>query len=126
MLVVAAGHLFGVPREQTVCAGLAVECAHMQSLIHDDLPCMDDDDMRRGKPALHRACDEATAVLAGDALLVLAFEILATPRTYPDPEVRTELIAKLAGAPGMAGGQMLDILALSGDVDVAAVTQSQG
>jgi farnesyl diphosphate synthase len=129
MLVVAAGDLFGVPREQTVCAGLAAECVHVQSLIHDDLPCMDDDDLRRGKPALHRAFDEATAVLAGDALLVLAFEILAAPRTDPDAEVRTELIAKLAkaaGAPGMAGGQMLDILAQSGDADVAAVTQLQG
>jgi farnesyl diphosphate synthase len=129
MLVAAAGDLFGVPREQTVCAGLAVECVHVQSLIHDDLPCMDDDDIRRGRPALHRAFDEATAVLAGDALLVLAFEILASPRTYPDPEVRTQLIAKLAkaaGAPGMAGGQMLDILAQDGDVDFAAVTQLQG
>ena len=129
MLVVAAGDLFGVPREQTVCAGLAVECVHVQSLIHDDLPCMDDDDLRRGKPALHRAFDEATAVLAGDALLVLAFEILAAPRTYPDPEVRTELIAKLAkaaGAPGMAGGQMLDILAQNGGLDVAAVIELQG
>jgi farnesyl diphosphate synthase len=129
MLVVAAGDLFGVPREQTVCAGLAAECVHVQSLIHDDLPCMDDDDLRRGKPALHRAFDEATAVLAGDALLVLAFEILAAPRTDPDAEVRTELIAKLAkaaGAPGMTGGQMLDILAQSGDVDVAAVTHLQG
>ena len=129
LLVVATGDLFGVPREQTLCAGLAVECVHVQSLIHDDLPCMDDDDMRRGKPALHRAFDEGTAVLAGDALLVLAFEILAAPRTYPDPEVRTELIAKLAkaaGAPGMAGGQMLDILAQSGGVDIAAVTQLQG
>jgi farnesyl diphosphate synthase len=129
MLVVAAGDLFGVPREQTVCAGLAAECVHVQSLIHDDLPCMDDDDLRRGKPALHRAFDEATAVLAGDALLVLAFEILAAPRTDPDAEVRTELIAKLAkaaGGPGMAGGQMLDILAQSGELDVTAVTQLQG
>jgi farnesyl diphosphate synthase len=129
LLVVASGDLFGVPRKQTVSAGLAVECVHVQSLIHDDLPCMDDDDIRSGKPALHRAFDEATAVLAGDALLVLAFEILAAPRTYPDPEVRTELIAKLAqaaGAPGMAGGQMLDILAQSGGVDVAAVTELQG
>jgi farnesyl diphosphate synthase len=127
LLVVAAGDLFGVPREQTLCAGLAVECVHVQSLVHDDLPCMDDDDLRRGRPALHRAFDEATAVLAGDALLVLAFEILAAPRTYPDAEVRTELILKLAkaaGAPGMAGGQMLDILARS-DLDAAAVTQLQ-
>jgi farnesyl diphosphate synthase len=127
LLVVAAGDLFGVPREQTLCAGLAVECVHVQSLVHDDLPCMDDDDLRRGRPALHRAFDEATAVLAGDALLVLAFEILAAPRTYPDAEVRTELILKLAkaaGAPGMAGGQMLDILAQS-DLDAAAVTQLQ-
>jgi farnesyl diphosphate synthase len=129
LLVVAAGDLFGVPREQTVCAGLAIECVHVQSLIRDDLPCMDDDDLRRGRPTLHRAFDEATAVLAGDALLVLAFEILVAPRTYPDADVRTELIVKLAkaaGAPGMAGIQMLDILAQSGDLDVATMTQLQG
>ena len=93
---------------------LAVECIHVYSLIHDDLPCMDDDDLRRGKPTLHRAFDESTAVLAGDSLHALAFEILADEATHEDPFVRAELVAELArasGPAGMAGGQMMDLAA---------------
>lgn len=95
-------------------AGVAIECLHCYSLVHDDLPAMDDDDLRRGKPTVHRAFDEATAILAGDALMTLAFEILAHPRTHPDPAVRAELVLGLAcaaGVNGMAGGQMLDLAA---------------
>jgi farnesyl diphosphate synthase len=117
LLVMASADLFAVPRDQALRAALAVECIHVQSLIHDDLPCMDDDDLRRGKPTVHKAFDEATAVLAGDALHALAFEILADPMTHPDGEVRCSLaleLAKAAGAGGMAGGQMLDLLPASG------------
>jgi farnesyl diphosphate synthase len=113
VLVAASADLFGVPRSQALRAGLAVECIHVHSLIHDDLPCMDDDDLRRGKPTVHKAFDEATAVLAGDALHSLAFEVLADPATHPDGGVRCELARDLAmavGAGGMAGGQMLDLL----------------
>lgn len=113
VLVMASSGLFGVPRGQALRAGLAVECVHVHSLIHDDLPCMDDDDLRRGKPTVHKAFDEATAVLAGDALHALAFEVLADPATHPDGAVRCELardLAVAAGAGGMAGGQMLDLL----------------
>ncbi|HEX8415378.1 MAG TPA: polyprenyl synthetase family protein, partial [Sphingomicrobium sp.] len=91
LLVGASAELFGVPRERALRAGLAVECIHVQSLIHDDLPCMDDDDLRRGKPTVHIAFDEATAVLAGDSLLALAFEILCDDLTHPSAEVRCEL-----------------------------------
>jgi farnesyl diphosphate synthase len=93
-------------------AGAAIECVHAYSLIHDDLPAMDDDDLRRGRPTAHRAFDEATAILAGDALQTLAFEILADPRTDPDAEIRVTLsagLARAAGLAGMVGGQMLDI-----------------
>jgi farnesyl diphosphate synthase len=128
LLVVASASLFGVPRRQALRAGLAVECVHVHSLIHDDLPCMDDDDLRRGKPTVHRAYDEATAVLAGDALLALAFETLADPATHPNSEVRSTLVLELAkavGVGGMAGGQMLDLLPWTDDVDLAAVTRLQ-
>jgi farnesyl diphosphate synthase len=128
LLVVASASLFGVPRRQALRAGLAVECVHVHSLIHDDLPCMDDDDLRRGKPTVHRAYDEATAVLAGDALLALAFETLADPATHPNSEVRSTLVLELAkavGVGGMAGGQMLDLLPWTEDVDLAAVTRLQ-
>ena len=93
---------------------LAVECIHVYSLIHDDLPSMDDDDLRRGKPTLHRAFEESTAILAGDSLHALAFEILADEATHEDPFVRAELVAELArasGPAGMAGGQMMDLMA---------------
>ncbi len=109
-------------------AGLAVECIHAHSLIHDDLPCMDDDDLRRGKPTVHVAYDEATAVLAGDSLLALAFEILCDPQTHPSAEVRAELtkeLAHAAGAFGMAGGQMLDLLPIQGPVDIDKIARLQ-
>lgn len=128
LLVLATGDLFGVERAQSLRAGLAVECIHVHSLIHDDLPCMDDDDLRRGKPTVHIAFDEATAVLAGDSFLSLAFEILADPRTHPDAECRCQLVAELArasGANGMAGGQMLDLLPLQGPADWEAITRLQ-
>lgn len=127
LLTVAACSLFGVDRERALRAGLAVECIHAYSLIHDDLPCMDDDDLRHGKPTLHRAYDESAAVLAGDSLHALAFEILADPATHEDPFVRVELIAELArasGPAGMAGGQMMDLMA-DGAGDLASVTRLQ-
>ena len=111
-LVVQSAALFDVPRPQALRVGAALECVHCYSLVHDDLPAMDDDDLRRGKPTAHKAYDEATAILAGDALLTIAFEILSDAATHPDPDVRLRLIsglAKAAGAAGMAGGQMLDI-----------------
>jgi farnesyl diphosphate synthase len=115
-LMVESAALFGVPRRQALRAAAALECVHCYSLVHDDLPAMDDDDLRRGKPTLHRAFDEATAILAGDALLTFAFEILADEATHPDPQTRLALIsglAKASGMAGMAGGQMLDIEAES-------------
>ena len=128
LLACASADLFDVPRSMSLRAGLAVECVHAHSLIHDDLPCMDDDDLRRGKPTVHVAFDEATAVLAGDSLLALAFEILADPTTHPDAEVRSELIGELArsaGATGMAGGQMLDLSPSSLTADFEAITRLQ-
>ena len=100
--------------EAALNAGAALECIHCYSLVHDDLPAMDDDDMRRGRPTVHKAFDEATAILAGDALLTLAFEILADPVTHPDPAIRCALslgLARASGRAGMAGGQMLDLSA---------------
>lgn len=111
-LVVESAALFGVSEAQSLPAGAAFECVHCYSLIHDDLPAMDDDDLRRGRPAVHRAFDEATAILAGDALLTLAFDVLARDTAHPDPAIRAALISLLArasGIGGMAGGQMLDL-----------------
>ena len=111
-LVVESAALFGVPRSQALRAGAALECVHCYSLVHDDLPAMDDDDLRRGKPTTHKAFDKATAILAGDALLTYAFEILSDEATHEDPKVRLRLVsglAKAAGVAGMVGGQMLDI-----------------
>jgi farnesyl diphosphate synthase len=128
LLVVAASALFHTARERAVRVGGAVECIHVYSLIHDDLPAMDDDDLRRGKPTLHKAYDEATAILAGDSLHALAFEILAGEATHEDPFVRAELVAELAraaGPTGMAGGQMMDLAAAGGALDLAAVTRLQ-
>jgi farnesyl diphosphate synthase len=128
LLVVLSGRLFGVSEETALRAGLAVEAIHAHSLIHDDLPCMDDDDLRRGRPTVHKAYDEATAVLAGDSLLALAFEVLADPETHPDAAIRSELVVSLsraAGAAGMAGGQMIDISSPSLTLDLAGVTQLQ-
>ncbi|RZI74704.1 MAG: 4-hydroxy-3-methylbut-2-enyl diphosphate reductase [Pseudomonas sp.] len=112
LLVIAVSDLVGGSRTYALRIGAAIECVHAQSLIHDDLPCMDDDDLRRGQPTLHRKFDEATAILAGDALLALAFEILADPRTHPDGSVRAALVLALAravGQDGLAGGQMMDL-----------------
>lgn len=128
LLVVAGCNLFKVNRARALRAGLAVECIHVYSLIHDDLPCMDDDDLRRGKPTLHRAFDECTAILAGDSLHALAFEILADEATHEDPFVRAELgatLARAAGPEGMAGGQMMDLMAGDAAFDLAAVTRLQ-
>ena len=128
LLVTAACGLFMVARDRALRAGLAVECIHVYSLIHDDLPCMDDDELRRGKPTLHRAFDECTAILAGDSLHALAFEILADEATHEDPFVRSELVAELArasGPAGMAGGQMMDLMAEEASLDLGAVTRLQ-
>jgi farnesyl diphosphate synthase len=113
-LVVASAALFGVPRTRALMVGAALECVHCYSLVHDDLPAMDDDALRRGRPTVHKAFDEATAILVGDSLLTLAFDVLAREATHPDPAVRVELVAALAcaaGVGGMAGGQMLDLAA---------------
>jgi farnesyl diphosphate synthase len=113
-LVVESASLFGVPRQNSLMAGAALECVHCYSLAHDDLPAMDNDDLRRGRPTTHKAFDEATAVLAGDGLLTFAFDILARPETHPDAKVRLELVsalARAAGLGGMVGGQMLDLAA---------------
>ena len=128
LLVCATAKLFGVDRDAAVAAGCAVEAIHAYSLIHDDLPCMDDDDLRHGKPTLHRAFDEATAVLAGDCLHALAFDILTMPGTSSDPFVRAELVATLAkasGHEGMAGGQMMDIVSDEEEYDIRQVTRLQ-
>lgn len=113
-LVIESAALFGIPAEQAVTAATAIECIHCYSLVHDDLPAMDDDDLRRGRPAVHRAYDEATAILAGDGLLTLAFDLLAGEDAHPDAAVRIALVralARAAGIGGMVGGQMLDLTA---------------
>jgi farnesyl diphosphate synthase len=128
LLVLASSALFNVSREAALRVGTAIECIHVYSLIHDDMPCMDDDDMRRGKPTVHKAFDEATAVLAGDSLHALSFEILADEATHPDPFVRAELvmeIARASGPAGMAGGQMMDLMAGDAGFDLAGVTRLQ-
>ena len=128
LLVRASADLFAVDHECSGRAGLAIESIHVYSLIHDDLPAMDDDDMRRGKPTVHKLFTEATAILAGDCLHALAFEILADPATHPDPFVRAELVldlARSAGPTGMAGGQMMDIEAEKARFDLPTVTRLQ-
>jgi len=128
LLVFATAGLFGVDRDCMGRVALAIECIHVYSLIHDDLPAMDDDDMRRGKPTVHKLFDEATAVLAGDCLHALAFEILADPATHPDPFVRAELVldlARAAGPNGMAGGQAMDIEAEKASFDLNTITRLQ-
>jgi farnesyl diphosphate synthase len=113
-LVVETAALFGVARERALLAGAALECVHCYSLAHDDLPAMDDDDLRRGQPATHKAFDEATAILAGDALLTFAFDLMARDTVHPNAAVRVALVTGLArasGIGGMAGGQMLDLAA---------------
>lgn len=128
LLLTATAELFGVSRTAAVNAACAVEAIHCYSLVHDDLPCMDDDELRHGKPTVHRAFDEATAVLAGDALHALAFDILTQPDTSTDPFVRAELVACLArasGHDGMAGGQMMDMMADTAAYDLQQVARLQ-
>ncbi len=128
LLTVAASQLFGMDEERAIRAGAAIEAIHVYSLIHDDLPCMDNDDLRRGKPTVHKAFDDATAVLAGDCFHDLAFEILSDVATHEDPFVRAELVLELArasGPHGMAGGQMLDLGAEGETLDLGAISRLQ-
>jgi farnesyl diphosphate synthase len=128
-LVLASSHLFGVSAHSALQAAVAIEMMHTYSLIHDDLPAMDDSDLRRGRPTCHKAFDEATAILAGDGLLTMAFEVLADPDTHGDPAVRVELVSALAkagGSAGMVGGQMIDLLAEHDQtLDIGAITRLQ-
>lgn len=127
-LVIQSADLFSVPRQHATRVAAALELVHCYSLIHDDLPCMDDDDYRRGVPTVHKKFDEATAVLAGDALQSLAFSILADPQTHSSAEVRISLTAKLAraiGIKGMVGGQTMDMYASADDIDIITITRLQ-
>lgn len=127
-LVCASAALFDAPRSQALRVAAAIEMVHCYSLVHDDLPAMDDDDLRRGRPTVHKKYDEATAILAGDALLTEAFAVLADPATHSDGAVRANLVAELAaasGARGMVGGQMIDLMAASLDLDQAGLTRLQ-
>jgi farnesyl diphosphate synthase len=128
LLVLQSSALFGVAESCAVRAAAAIEFVHCYSLIHDDLPAMDDSDLRRGRPTVHKQFDEATAILAGDALLTLAFEVLADPATHEDPNIRCQLVAALAaaaGANGMCGGQMLDLLGENKELDAAGIARLQ-
>ena len=128
LLVLAGAQLFGVAQRSALQVAAAVEMVHAYSLIHDDLPAMDDSDLRRGRPTNHRQFDEATAVLAGDGLLTMAFQVLADPDTHGDPAVRAELVSSLAdaaGAAGMVGGQMIDLMAEKQRLDIGAITRLQ-
>jgi farnesyl diphosphate synthase len=127
-LVMQSASLFSVSTSAALRVACAIEMIHCYSLVHDDLPCMDNDDLRRGRPTCHRQFDEQTALLAGDALLTRAFEVLANPATHSDPQVRCELVTDLAqasGALGMVGGQMIDLQAHGLDLDVAGITRLQ-
>lgn len=127
-LVVESGKLFGIELEKMFRVAVALECVHTFSLVHDDLPCMDDDDTRRGKPTTHIAFDEATAVLAGDALLAFAFELAGSEQTHQDPFVRCELVthlSKAVGAHGMIGGQMIDLSIENLKQDIPTITRLQ-
>ncbi|MBC7167521.1 polyprenyl synthetase family protein [Phenylobacterium sp.] len=124
--VLETGRMFELEERPLLRAACALECVHAYSLIHDDLPSMDDDDLRHGRPTVHKAYDEATAVLAGDALQAAAFEILAHPDTHPDGATRAELVLRLAaaaGARGMCGGQMIDLLGVRDDLGAVARMQ---
>ncbi len=128
LLVLASARLFGVAKRSALQVAAAIEMVHAYSLIHDDLPAMDDSDLRRGRPTCHKEFDEATAVLAGDGLLTMAFEVLAHPDTHGDSAVRCELVAALAsaaGAAGMVGGQMIDLIAEKQTIDIGAITRLQ-
>ncbi|MEI6439404.1 MAG: polyprenyl synthetase family protein [Alphaproteobacteria bacterium] len=123
---IETGRLFDLDPTSVLRAACAVECVHAYSLVHDDLPAMDDDDLRHGRPTVHKAYDEATAILVGDGLQAAAFEILADPETHPDGRVRADLVLKLAmaaGARGMCGGQMIDLLGVRDDLDAVARMQ---
>jgi farnesyl diphosphate synthase len=123
---IEAARMFDLEDRPVLRAACALECVHAYSLVHDDLPCMDDDDLRRGRPTVHKQYDEATAVLAGDSLLTSAFEIMAHPDTHPDAQIRCKLVLKLAraaGALGMCGGQMIDLLGEREDLGAVARMQ---
>ena len=127
-LLLEAGRVLGATPHTCLRAAVALECVHAYSLVHDDLPCMDDDDLRRGRPTTHRAFDEATAVLAGDGLLTFAFELLADPATHADAAIRADLVlalARAAGAHGMVGGQMIDMAPHAATLDVITAMQAQ-
>jgi farnesyl diphosphate synthase len=128
LLTIASSRLFAIARERALRVACAIEAIHVYSLIHDDLPCMDDAELRRGKPTVHKAFGEAAAVLAGDSLHALAFEILADPATHRDPWVRSDLVlelARAAGPSGMAGGQMMDLAAEGKALDLPSITRLQ-
>jgi farnesyl diphosphate synthase len=127
-LVLQCAELFGVPRDRALRVAAAIEALHTYSLVHDDLPAMDNDDLRRGKPTAHRQFDEATAILAGDGLLTFAFEVLADRATHPSGEIRADLVASLAraaGSEGMIGGQIIDIEAPQRDLDARQIVDLQ-
>ena len=127
-LVLQSATLFGVSERSALRTAAAVELVHCYSLVHDDLPSMDDDDLRRGRPTTHKQFDEATAILAGDALLTLAFGVLANPDTHSSPTTRSDLVVRLAkasGGHGMVGGQMIDLTAAETELDIGAVTRLQ-
>ena len=128
LLTIGASRLFAIDRGRALRVGCAIEAIHVYSLIHDDLPCMDDADLRRGKATVHKSFSEAAAVLAGDSLHALAFEILADSATHEDPWVRSDLVlelARAAGPAGMAGGQMMDMAAEGQRLDLPAITRLQ-
>ena len=128
LLTIASSRLFAIDPARALRVGCAIEAIHVYSLIHDDLPCMDNADTRRGKPTVHKAFGEAEAVLAGDSLHALAFDILAHASTHDDPWVRNELVlelARAAGPAGMAGGQMMDLVAEGEQLDLSAITRLQ-
>src|SRR5438309_6148526 len=128
LLVLASAQLFGVARRSALQVAAAIEMVHAYSLIHDDLPAMDNSDLRRGRPTSHKQFDEATAVLAGDGLLTMAFQVLADPDTHGDAAVRAELVSALAGAAGaagMVGGQMIDLIAEKQPLNIGAITRLQ-
>jgi farnesyl diphosphate synthase len=128
LMTLAACQMFAISRQRAIRVGAAIEAIHVYSLIHDDLPCMDDDDLRRGKPTVHKAFGEAVAVLAGDSLHALAFEVIADSDTHEDPSVRAELVLELArasGPAGMAGGQMMDLDAEGRQLTMAEIARLQ-
>jgi len=127
-LVLASSHLFGIARSCALQVAAAIEMVHAYSLVHDDLPAMDNSDLRRGRATTHKQFDDATAILAGDGLLTMAFEVLAHPDTHGDAAVRCELVmslAQAAGPAGMVGGQMIDLIAETTTLDIGAITRLQ-